>query len=147
MAHKLGAYHHIPHGVANALLINYVLQFNANEKPPKMGTFPQYEYPHTLERYAEAARACGVKGEDDRKVLEAFLEKLTELKHAVGIKDSIRDYGIREEDFLATLDEMTEHAFDDQCTGANPRYPLMQEIREMYLMAYYGKPYHEMSEE
>ena len=146
MAHKLGAYHHIPHGVANALLINYVLQFNAYEKPVKMGTFPQYEYPHTLERYAAAARACGVTGKNDKEVFAKFLDKLTELKHAIGIKDSIKDYGIDEKDFLATLDEMTENAFDDQCTGANPRYPLMSEIKAMYLMAYYGKPYEEMSE-
>ena len=146
MAHKLGAYHHIPHGVANALLINYVLQYNVNEKPPKMGTFPQYAYPHTLERYAEAARACGVTGKDDREVFERFLDKLTELKHAVGIRDSIRDYGVEEKAFFETLDEMTENAFDDQCTGANPRYPLMKEIREMYRMAYYGEPYQEMDE-
>ena len=146
MAHKLGAYHHIPHGTANALLINYVLQFNANEKPVKMGTFPKYEYPHTLERYAEAARACGVSGKDDREVFEKFLDKLTDLKHSVGIKDSIREYGIEEEDFMRTLDEMTENAFNDQCTGANPRYPLMSEIKKLYLMAYYGKKYTEPSE-
>ena len=146
MAHKLGAYHHIPHGTANALLINYVLQFNANEKPVKMGTFPKYEYPHTLERYAEAARACGVSGKDDREVFEKFLDKLTDLKHSVGIKDSIREYGIEEEEFMRTLDEMTENAFDDQCTGANPRYPLMSEIKKLYLMAYYGKKYTEPSE-
>ncbi|MDO4438678.1 MAG: bifunctional acetaldehyde-CoA/alcohol dehydrogenase [Eubacteriales bacterium] len=146
MAHKLGAYHHIPHGVANALLINYVLQYNAYEKPVKMGTFPQYDHPHTLERYAEAARACGVTGKNDKEVFDKFLEKLTELKHAVGIKDSIKDYNIDEESFLATLDEMTENAFDDQCTGANPRYPLMSEIKELYLMAYYGKDYYEPSE-
>ncbi len=146
MAHKLGAYHHIPHGVANALLINYVLQYNAYEKPVKMGTFPQYDHPHTLERYAEAARACGVTGKNDREVFDKFLEKLTDLKHAVGIKDSIKDYNIDEEAFLATLDEMTENAFDDQCTGANPRYPLMSEIKELYLMAYYGKDYYEPSE-
>ncbi len=146
MAHKLGAYHHLPHGTANALLINYVLQYNASEKPVKMGTFPQYEYPHTLSRYAEAAMACGVSGKDDEEVFEKFLKKLTDLKHSIGIKDSIRDYGIEEKDFLKTLDEMTENAFDDQCTGANPRYPLMSEIKKLYLMAYYGKDYVEPSE-
>ncbi len=143
MAHKLGAYHHLPHGVANALLINYVMQFNAYDKPVKMGTFPQYDHPHTLERYAQAARACGVTGKDDKEVFEKFLGKLTELKHAIGIKDSIAEYGVDEKAFLETLDEMTENAFDDQCTGANPRYPLMSEIKELYLMAYYGKKYEE----
>ena len=143
MAHKLGAYHHLPHGVANALLINYVMQFNAYDKPVKMGTFPQYDHPHTLERYAEAVRACGITGKDDKEVFEKFLQKLTELKHAIGIKDSIAEYGIDEKAFLDTLDEMTENAFDDQCTGANPRYPLMKEIKAMYLMAYYGRKYDE----
>ena len=146
MAHKLGAYHHIPHGVANALLINYVLQYNASEKPVKMGTFPQYEYPHTLEKYADAARALGIDGKDDKEVFKKLLDKLTDLKHRIGIKDSIREYGIEEKDFLKTLDEMTENAFDDQCTGANPRYPLMSEIKKLYLMAYYGKDYTEPSE-
>lgn len=146
MAHKLGAYHHIPHGVANALLINYVLRFNAYEKPVKMGTFPQYDHPHTLERYAEAARSCGVTGKDDKDVFEKFLVKLTDLKHEIGIKDSIKDYGIDEKAFLDSLDKMSEHAFDDQCTGANPRYPLISEIKAMYLMAYYGKPYAEPAE-
>lgn len=146
MAHKLGAYHHIPHGIANALLINYVLQYNASEKPVKMGTFPQYEYPHTLEKYADAARALGIDGKDDKEVFKKLLDKLTDLKHRIGIKDGIREYGIEEKDFLKTLDEMTENAFDDQCTGANPRYPLMSEIKKLYLMAYYGKDYTEPSE-
>lgn len=139
MAHKLGAYHHLPHGVANALLINLVMEFNASEVPTKMGTFPQYEYPHTLARYAECARFCGVEGKDDAEVLKKFLVKIEELKKAVGIKASIKDYGVDEKDFLETLDEMVENAFDDQCTGANPRYPLLSEIKEMYLKAYYGK--------
>lgn len=146
MAHKLGAFHHLPHGVANALLINYVLRFNAYEKPTKMGTFSQYDHPHTLERYAEAARACGVTGKDDKEVFEKFLTKITELKHTVGIKDSIKEYGIDEAAFLASLDKMSEYAFDDQCTGANPRYPLISEIKAMYLMAYYGEPYAEPAE-
>lgn len=139
MAHKLGAYHHLPHGVANALLINLVMEFNASEVPTKMGTFPQYEYPHTLARYAECARFCGVEGKDDAEVLKKFLVKIEELKKAVGIKASIKDYGVDEKNFLETLDEMVENAFDDQCTGANPRYPLLSEIKEMYLKAYYGK--------
>ena len=139
MAHKLGAYHHIPHGVANALLITLVMEFNASEVPTKMGTFPQYQYPHTLAIYAECARFCGVEGKDDAEVFKKFLVKVEELKKAVGIKATIKDYGVDEKYFLDTLDEMVENAFDDQCTGANPRYPLFSEIKEMYLKAYYGK--------
>ena len=139
MAHKLGAYHHLPHGVANALMICEVLRFNAEEVPAKMGTFPQYQYPHTLARYAECARFCGVCGKDDKETLELFIAKIEELKSVIGIKKSIQEYGIEEKVFLENLDQMVEDAFDDQCTGANPRYPLMSEIREMYLRAYYGK--------
>lgn len=139
MAHKLGAFHHLPHGVANALLITIVMRFNANPVPAKMGTFPQYEYPHTLERYAECANFCGYCGKDDEQTLEMFIKAIEELKERVGIKPTIRDYGVDEEKFLATLDEMVEQAFDDQCTGANPRYPLMSEIKQMYLKAYYGE--------
>lgn len=139
MAHKLGAYHHLPHGVANALLITLVMDFNACEVPTKMGTFPQYEYPHTLARYAECARFCGIEGKDDADLLKKFIVKIEELKKTVGIKATIKEYGVDEKHFLETLDEMVENAFDDQCTGANPRYPLMSEIKEMYLKAYYGK--------
>ena len=139
MAHKLGAYHHLPHGVANALMISEVLRFNAEEVPTKMGTFSQYQYPHTLARYAECAHFCGVCGKDDKETLELFIAKVEELKAAVGIKKSIKEYGIDEKYFLDNLDQMVEDAFDDQCTGANPRYPLMSEIKEMYLRAYYGK--------
>ncbi|MBW4846721.1 MULTISPECIES: bifunctional acetaldehyde-CoA/alcohol dehydrogenase [Clostridia] len=139
MAHKLGAYHHLPHGVANALLITLVMDFNACEVPTKMGTFPQYEYPHTLARYAECARFCGIEGKDDADLLKKFIAKIEELKKTVGIKATIKEYGVDEKHFLETLDEMVENAFDDQCTGANPRYPLMSEIKEMYLKAYYGK--------
>ncbi len=139
MAHKLGAFHHIPHGIANALLITDVMRFNANPVPPKMGTFSQYAYPHTLERYVECANFCGVTGKDDNDTFEKFIAKIEELKEKVGIKKTIADYGVKEEDFLATLDDMVEKAFDDQCTGANPRYPLMSEIKAMFLKAYYGK--------
>ncbi len=139
MAHKLGAFHHLPHGVANALMIEYVLRFNAEEVPSKMGTFPQYAYPHTLARYAEVADYLGLKGRDDREKLESLIAAVNGLKERVGIKKTIKDYGIDEKAFLATLDEMTEQAFDDQCTGANPRYPLLSEIKDMYLKAYYGK--------
>ena len=138
MAHKLGAYHHLPHGVANALLISHVLRFNAEEVPPKMGTFSQYQYPHTLARYAECAHFCGVCGKDDKETLELFIQKIEDLKARVGIKKTIKEYGVDEKYFLETLDQMVEDAFDDQCTGANPRYPLMSEIKEMYLKAYYG---------
>ncbi len=139
MAHKLGAFHHLPHGVANALMIEQVIRFNADEKPTKMGTFSQYDHPHTLARYAEVATALGLKGETDEDKLEALIAAINELKAKVGIKDSIKAYGIDEQDFMARLDEMTEQAFDDQCTGANPRYPLMSEIKQMYINAYHGK--------
>ena len=139
MAHKLGAFHHLPHGVANALMIDYVLRFNAAEVPTKMGTFPQYDHPHTLARYAEVADALGVKGRTDADKLEGLIKKIDELKDYVGIKKSIQEYGVDEKYFLDTLDDMVEQAFDDQCTGANPRLPLMSEIKDMYLCAYYGK--------
>ena len=139
MAHKLGAFHHLPHGVANALMIDYVLRFNAAEVPAKMGTFPQYDHPHTLARYAEVADALGVKGRTDADKLEGLIKKIDELKDYVGIKKSIQEYGVDEKYFLDTLDDMVEQAFDDQCTGANPRLPLMSEIKDMYLRAYYGK--------
>ena len=139
MAHKLGAFHHLPHGVANALMIDEVLRFNAEEVPPKMGTFPQYAYPHTLARYAEVADYLGIKGKNDSEKLENLIKALDELKAKVGIKKTIKEYNVDEKYFLDTLDEMVEQAFDDQCTGANPRYPLMSEIKQMYLNAYYGK--------
>ena len=138
MAHKLGAFHHLPHGVANALMIDEVIRFNAVEKPVKMGTFPQYAYPHTAARYAEVADYLGLKGKTDADKVESLIAALDELKAKVGIKKTIAEYGVDEKDFLARLDEMTEQAFDDQCTGANPRYPLMSEIKQMYLNAYYG---------
>lgn len=139
MAHKLGAFHHIPHGVANALMIDEVLRFNAAEVPSKMGTFPQYDHPHTLERYAEVADYLGIKGKTNEEKLENFIKELDDLKARVGIKKTIKEYGIDEKYFLDNLDNMVEQAFDDQCTGANPRYPLFSEIKQMYLNAYYGK--------
>lgn len=138
MAHKLGAFHHLPHGVANALLIDEVLRFNAVEVPTKMGTFPQYDHPHTLARYAEVADYLGIKGKNDNEKLDNLIKAIDELKEKCGIKKTIKDYGIDEQDFLDRLDDMVEQAFDDQCTGANPRYPLMSEIKQMYLNAYYG---------
>ncbi len=139
MAHKLGAFHHIPHGVANALMLEEVLRFNSAEAPVKMGTFSQYDHPHTLSRYAEVADALGLGGKTDEEKLERLIKAVNDLKARVGIKPTIKDYVPDEADFLARLDEMTEQAFDDQCTGANPRYPLMSEIKQMYLNAYYGK--------
>ena len=139
MAHKLGAFYHLPHGVANALMIEEVIRFNASETPTKMGTFSQYDHPHTLSRYAEIADALGLSGNTDEEKLESLIAAINELKARVGIKATIKDYGIDEADFLAKIDEMVEQAFDDQCTGANPRYPLMSEIKQMYLNAYYGK--------
>ena len=139
MAHKLGAYHHLPHGVANALILTEVIRYNAAEVPTKMGTFSQYQYPHAKERYVEAARFCGIKGKNDDEVFENFIQALEDLKDKIGIKKTIKDYGVDEKYFLDTLDEMVENAFNDQCTGANPRYPLMSEIKEIYLKCYYGK--------
>ena len=139
MAHKLGAFHHLPHGVANALMIEEVLRFNAAEVPAKMGTFPQYDHPHTLNRYAQVADALNLGGKTDEEKLERLIKAVNDLKDRVGIKKTIQEYVPDEQDFLDRLDEMTEQAFDDQCTGANPRYPLMSEIKQMYLNAYYGK--------
>ncbi len=143
MAHKLGAFHHLPHGVANALMIDEVLRFNAARVPQKMGTFSQYDHPKNLSRYAEIADALGLGGTTEEEKLEALIAAIDGLKARVGIRPTIRDYVANEEDFLARLDEMVEQAFDDQCTGANPRYPLMSEIRDMYLNAYYGRTFKE----
>ncbi len=139
MAHKLGAFHHLPHGVANALMICEVIRYNSAEVPTKMGTFPQYAYPHTKRRYAEVAEFLGLGGKDDDAKVKNLIKAIEELKAAVGIKKTIKDYGVDEKNFLDRLDEMSEQAFDDQCTGANPRYPLISEIKEMYLKCYYGK--------
>ena len=139
MAHKLGAFHHLPHGIANAVLITDIMRYNAAEVPAKMGTFPQYSYPHCKERYLECADFLGIQGKNDDEKFENFLAAIEDLKKKVGIKKTIKDYGVDEKYFLETLDDMVEKAFDDQCTGANPRYPLMSEIKAMYLKAYYGK--------
>lgn len=144
LAHKLGAYHHIAHGIANALVICDVMRYNAAEAPVKMGTFPQYDHPHTLARYAEIADALGLGGKTDAEKLENLIDAVEKLKKQIGIKPTIADYGVSEKDFLATLDEMTEAAFDDQCTGANPRYPLISELKQLYLDAYYGKTFTEV---
>lgn len=138
MAHKLGSYHHLPHGVANALMIDEVIRFNCAEAPVKMGTFPQYKFPQALKRYADIATMMGCKGKSDEEKVESLIAEIDKLKKAVGIKSTIKEYGIEEDKFLASLDQMVEDAFDDQCTGANPRYPLMKEIKQMYLNAYYG---------
>ena len=138
MAHKLGAFYHIPHGIANALMIDIVLRFNASKTPTKMGTFPQYSYPHTLERYAEVADYLGLGGNTSEEKLENLIKAIDELKEKIGIKKTIRDYGVDEQEFLDRLDDLSKQAFDDQCTGANPRYPLIEEIKQMYLEAYYG---------
>lgn len=144
MAHKLGAFHHLPHGVANALMINEVIRFNACEIPTKMGTFSQYKYPNTMSKYAQVSDYLGFGGKNDSEKVENLIAKLDELKSKIGIKSKIQDYVPNEEEFLKTLDEMVEQAFDDQCTGANPRYPLMSELKQMYLNAYYGKTFKEV---
>ena len=119
-------------------MISLVVKYNSEEVPPKMGTFPQYAYPHTKARYAECARFCGIQAASDDEAVEKLIEKIEALKAAVGIKKTIRDYGVDEQVFLDNLDAMAEQAFDDQCTGANPRYPLIREIKDMYRKAYYG---------
>ncbi|MCI8920632.1 MAG: bifunctional acetaldehyde-CoA/alcohol dehydrogenase [Acutalibacter sp.] len=139
MAHKLGAYHHLPHGVANAVILTDVIRYNSADVPTKMGTFSQYQYPHAKERYVEAAKFAGIKGKNDDEIFENFIAALEDLKEKIGIKKTIKDYGVDEKYFLDTLDEMVENAFNDQCTGANPRYPLMSEIKDIYLKCYYGK--------
>ena len=138
MAHKLGAFHHLAHGVANALMIDEVIRFNSSPVPTKMGTFSQYDHPHTLERYAEVSSYLGLGGNTNEEKVENLIKAIDELKEKIGIKPTIKDY-VPEEEFLSSLDEMVEQAFDDQCTGANPRYPLLSEIKQMYLNAYYGK--------
>ena len=138
MGHKLGAYHHLPHGITVSLVLDEVMRFNSAEIPNKMGTFPQYDHPHTLRRYAEIAEALNIGGANDYEKMENLITKIDELKERIGIKKTIREYGIEEQDFLATLDEMSEKAFDDQCTGANPRYPLISELKDIYLKTYYG---------
>ncbi len=139
MAHKLGAFHHIPHGLANAVILTRVMRYNADPVPTKMGTFPQYTYPHTKERYVECAKYCGVTGKNDDEIFENFLKKIEELKDIIGVKKTIKEYNVDEKYFLDTLDDMCEQAFNDQCTAANPRYPLVREIKELYLDAYYGR--------
>lgn len=139
LAHKLGAYHHIPHGIANALVICDVMRYNAEPVPTKMGTFPQYDHPNTLRRYAEVSKALGFGGNTDEESLENLINAIEELKVKIGIKKTIKDYGVEEKDFLDTLDQMSEDAFNDQCTGANPRYPLISELKDLYLKAYYGE--------
>ncbi len=139
MAHKLGAFHHLPHGIANALMIDEVIRFNSAEVPTKMGTFSQYAYPKTMRRYAEVAESLGLGGKTDKEKVDNLIKAIDKLKEKIGIKKTIKEYGVDEKDFLDRLDDMVEQAFDDQCTGANPRYPLMSEIKQMYLNAYYGK--------
>lgn len=139
MAHKLGAFHHLPHGIANALMIDEVIKFNSSEAPSKMGTFSQYDHPKTKRRYAEVAECLNLGGKNDDDKVKNLIKAIDDLKKKIGIKKTVKDYGIDEQDYLARLDDMTEQAFDDQCTGANPRYPLMSEIKQMYINAYYGK--------
>ncbi len=139
MGHKLGSYHHIPHGIAVSLVLNEVMKFNSAENPTKMGTFPQYEYPQSLRRYAHIAEVLGLSGKDDEAKLKALLKAITDLKVECDIPLTIKDAGVDEKAFLESLDQMSVDAFNDQCTGANPRYPLISEIKELYLKCYYGK--------
>jgi acetaldehyde dehydrogenase/alcohol dehydrogenase len=140
MAHKLGARWHLPHGLANALLLVEVMKFNASPTPEKMGTFPQYAYPDCLARYAKIARYIGCTGDTEEALFKALLEKIEGLKEQLHlpktIREAIGDKGT-EEEFINSLDKLAMDAFDDQCTGANPRYPLVEEIKRMYLTCYY----------
>ncbi|QSX35616.1 bifunctional acetaldehyde-CoA/alcohol dehydrogenase [Shewanella sedimentimangrovi] len=141
MAHKLGAEFHLPHGLANALLISNVIRFNATDLPTKQAAFSQYDRPKALCRYAAIASHLGLPGKTDAAKVDALLAKLEELKARLGIPASIREAGVNEADFLARLDELAEDAFDDQCTGANPRYPLISELKQVLLDSFYGKAY------
>ncbi|MDY4077490.1 MAG: bifunctional acetaldehyde-CoA/alcohol dehydrogenase [Clostridium sp.] len=136
MAHKLGAFHHLPHGVANALLIDEVIRYNATDAPRKQAAFPQYKYPNAGWRYARISDYLNLGGSSEEEKVELLIREIDKLKKKIGILENISDYGITEDKFNETLDEMVEQAFDDQCTSANPRYPLMSEIKEMYLKAY-----------
>ena len=136
MAHKLGAFHHLPHGIANALLIDEVIRYNATDAPRKQAAFPQYKYPNAAWRYARIADYLNLGGNSEEEKVELLIKEIDKLKKKIGILDYISDYGVTEDKFNETLDEMVEQAFDDQCTAANPRYPLMSEIKEMYLKAY-----------
>ena len=138
MAHKLGAMFHVPHGLANALLINQVIKFNATDKPAKQTAFPQYKFPNAKMKYGQIADELGLGGKNDDEKVQLLQEALIQMKKDLGLPMSIREYGIDEAEFMSKLDEMVELAFDDQCTGANPRYPLFKEIKQMYIDAYNG---------
>ena len=139
MAHKLGAMFGVPHGMANALLINQVIKFNATDKPAKQTAFPQYKFPNAKAKYGQIADELGLGGKNDDEKVQLLIDAITEMKKELGLPMSIKDFGIDENEFMSKLDEMVELAFDDQCTGANPRYPLFEEIKQMYIDAYHGK--------
>ena len=143
MAHKLGGMYHIPHGLANAFLISHIIRYNAVDCMTKQAAFPQYHAPHAKQDYAQLARYAGVAGNTEDELVENLIEKIEKLKAALDVPPAMKPWfdakGISEASFLANLDELSVKAYDDQCTGANPRYPLIAEIKELYLAAYYGK--------
>ena len=139
MAHKLGAFHHLPHGMANSLVMKEVIKFNATDAPTKQAAFAQYKYPNAAWRYAKIADHLGLGGNTEAEKVELLLKAIDELQNKVNMPKTIKDAGVSEVKFFETLDEMVEQAFDDQCTGANPRYPLMKELKEMYITSYYGE--------
>lgn len=141
LAHKLGAKFHVPHGIANALLLSEVIKYNATDRPWRQGTFSQYEHPAAISRYAQYAREMGLSGKDDVALVEALVKRFDDLKAELGIPASIKEWGVSEEEFLAAVDQLSEDAFDDQCTGANPRYPMIADLKEIYLRSYYGAEY------
>ena len=138
MAHKLGAMYNIPHGVANALLIRQIIKFNAVDKPTKQAIFPQYKYPNAKTKYGQVADELGLGGKNDDEKVELLIKAVDNLMTEINLPKSIREFGVKEEEFMANLDVLVERAFDDQCTGANPRYPLMSEIKKLFLDAYEG---------
>ena len=139
MAHKLGAFHHLPHGMANSLVMKEVIKFNSDSAPTKQAAFAQYKYPNAAWRYAKIADHLGLGGNTEAEKVELLLKAIDELQNKVNMPKTIKDAGVSEVKFFETLDEMVEQAFDDQCTGANPRYPLMSELKEMYITSYYGE--------
>ena len=138
MAHKLGAMFHVPHGVANALLIRQIIKYNATDCPKKQATFPQYKYPRAVQRYAQVADELGLGGKSDEEKVQLLIDAIDKLMKDINLPNSIKDFGIAEDDFMAKLDEMVELAFDDQCTGANPAYPIMSDMKQIYIDAFEG---------
>ena len=137
-AHKLGAMYHVPHGVANALLFRQIIKFNSSDKPRKQAIFPQYKFPCAKTKYAQIADELGLGGKNDDEKVELLIKAVDDLMDRLNLPKSIKEFGVDEKEFFDNLDELVELAFDDQCTGANPVYPLMEQIKQLYTDAYNG---------